>query len=248
MNKLQPAPAAVAAGAVGLGLSASPRRAIPKQELLAPQQPGVIERRATSRAPTGAEGLYNGAVGNFKPAASSVATTNQETIWQYTGLMTDVLRSSDTFSQRNDANQRVTQNERCRARTARTTRSSRSRGFSRTALQYLALYEPTTSERAPGGDVLHHRLRRNAARRGLLQWHSARADGQRCCAVHFAARDEGRVRRGTRPHRQRPDARRLGVRCRVDTSPQRAAGHEGAAFRSTSASSRPRRRPSPPYR
>src|SRR4051812_10681973 len=96
--------AAASAAGVGLTLLGGCN---PKQELLAPQQPGVISPSDVQSA-TGAEGLYNGAVGNFKDALLG-GNTNQETIWQFSGLFSDEFRSSDTFSQRNDADQRATQ-------------------------------------------------------------------------------------------------------------------------------------------
>ena len=96
---------AMLAGAAGLGamlLGACD----PKQELLAPQQPGVISP-ADVQSATGAEGLYSGAVGNFMRALDA-GSGNQETIWQFSGLFADEYKTADTFSQRNDADQRVT--------------------------------------------------------------------------------------------------------------------------------------------
>jgi hypothetical protein len=131
---------AVAAGAAGLALVLGGCNV--KEELLAPQQPGVINP-ADVQSPTGAEGLYNGAVGNFKNGLIA-GSTNTETIWQFSGLMTDEFRSSDTFSQRNDADQRTTQNNDAQLSPIYTSLQT-SRGYSRTALQYLRQFEPTTS-------------------------------------------------------------------------------------------------------
>ncbi len=128
-------------GAAGLGLSLL-AGCNPKQELLAPQQPGVISPSDVQGA-TGAEGLYNGAAGTFKNSLVA-GNTNQETIWQFTGLFTDEFRSSDTFSQRNDADQRVTQTNDAVLSPLYIT-LQQSRGYARTALQSLAQYEATTS-------------------------------------------------------------------------------------------------------
>ena len=76
-----------------------------KEELLAPQQPGVIaaecrgerhgRRRAVRRrARAGGRTSMNGDGGNT------------EAIWNWEALFTDEVRSADTFSQRNDADQR----------------------------------------------------------------------------------------------------------------------------------------------
>src|SRR5262249_28177971 len=111
-------------------------------ELLAPQQPGVINPGDVA-SPTGAEGLYNGAVGNFGRALSG-GGSNQETLWQFTGLLTDEFRSSDTFSQRNDADQRVTQTNDAVLSSLYST-LQQARGSSRTAITYLRQYEPNTS-------------------------------------------------------------------------------------------------------
>jgi hypothetical protein len=131
----------VTAGAVGLGLTLL-AGCNPKEELLAPQQPGVISP-ADVQSATGAEGLWAGAVGNFKNALLG-GNSNQETIWQFSGLLTDEFRSSDTFSQRNDADQRVTQTNDALLGPLYTT-LQQARGSSRTALKAMVQFEPSTS-------------------------------------------------------------------------------------------------------
>jgi len=79
----------------------------PKDELLSPQQPGVISPSATN-SPTAADALYVGALGRFK-ASLNGGGNNTEALWNFEALFTDELRSSDTFTQRNDADQRNTQ-------------------------------------------------------------------------------------------------------------------------------------------
>jgi hypothetical protein len=113
-----------------------------REELLSPQQPGVISPGDVGSV-AGAEGLYVGAVGNFGRALSG-GGSNQETLWQFTGLLTDEFRSSDTFSQRNDADQRVTQTNDAVLSSLYST-LQQARGSSRTAIKYLRQYEPTSS-------------------------------------------------------------------------------------------------------
>jgi len=75
-----------------------------KQELLAPQQPGVISPSDVNNA-TAADALYTGAMGRWKNAMNGNGN-NTEALWNWEALFTDELRSGDTFSQRNDADQR----------------------------------------------------------------------------------------------------------------------------------------------
>jgi hypothetical protein len=80
----------------------------PKQELLSPQQPGVISPSAVTTA-TAADALYVGALNRLKASMNGSPTnsgSNQEGLWNWQGLFTDELQSSDTFSQRNDDDQR----------------------------------------------------------------------------------------------------------------------------------------------
>src|SRR5580765_1450774 len=141
MKRYQPrVRAAFAAGAAGLGLMLGGCDV--KEELLAPQQPGVISPSDVQSA-TGAEGLYIGAVGNFKNALIG-GSGNTETIWQFSGLFTDEFKSADTFSQRNDADQRTTQTNDAQLSPIYTT-LQQARGYSRTALQFLRQFEPTSS-------------------------------------------------------------------------------------------------------
>lgn len=132
-----------AASAIGLGLIGL-AGCNPKEELLAPQQPGVISPSDVQSA-TGAEGLYNGAVGQFKQALLG-GNTNQETIWQFEGLFTDEFKSTDTFSQRNDADQRTTQTQDAVLGPLYST-LQQARGYARGAIDALQQYEPTTSAR-----------------------------------------------------------------------------------------------------
>src|SRR5262245_25695208 len=71
-----------------------------KDQLLAPQQPGVIgpEQVASAR---GAEALRIGAIARLRSA-----TAGGESTWLLGGLMADEWKSGDTFVQRNDTDQR----------------------------------------------------------------------------------------------------------------------------------------------
>src|SRR4029078_8734059 len=141
MKRYQPrVRAALAAGAAGLVFILGVCSV--KDELLAPQQPGVISPGDVI-GPTGADGLYVGAVGNFKNALRA-GSSNTETIWQFSGLMTDEFKSADTFSQRNDADQRTTQTNDAQLSPIYTS-LQQARGYSRTALGYLQQYKPTSS-------------------------------------------------------------------------------------------------------
>jgi starch-binding outer membrane protein, SusD/RagB family len=141
MRMIRSAGSALTTAATALALLAT-TACNAKQELLAPQQPGVI-LPGNVQSPVAAEGLYNGAVGNFKQGLLG-GNTNQETIWQFTGLFTDEYRSSDTFSQRNDADQRVTQTSDAVLGPLYVT-LQQTRGFARNALLVLQQFEPTTS-------------------------------------------------------------------------------------------------------
>jgi hypothetical protein len=93
--------AVVAAGSLLLGACNV------KQELLAPQQPGVISPGSVANT-AAADALYVGALGRWKNAMNGNGG-NTEAIWNWEALFTDELQSSDTFSQRNDADQRQLQ-------------------------------------------------------------------------------------------------------------------------------------------
>ena len=138
---LRCAQSALMTGAAALGLLAA-AACDPKQELLAPQQPSVI-LPGNVQSPGAAQGLYNGAVGNFKQGLLG-GNGNQETIWQFSGLFTDEYRSSDTFSQRNDADQRVTQTQ-DQVLAPLYFSLQQTRGFAHTAQLALQQFEPTTS-------------------------------------------------------------------------------------------------------
>ncbi|MES2180220.1 MAG: hypothetical protein V4550_20355 [Gemmatimonadota bacterium] len=112
----------------------------PQDTLLEQQQPQLILPEFTT-SNAAALALYTGALGRFKTALNG-GNNNQETIWNFAGLMTDEFKSGDTFSQRNDADQRVTQSaDGVMASTYNS--AQQSRGRARDAINSLRLYAPT---------------------------------------------------------------------------------------------------------
>jgi hypothetical protein len=111
-----------------------------QDSLLEQQQPQIIQP-GDVKTPAAALALYNGALGRFRTSLNG-GNNNQETIWNFEGLMTDEIRSADSFSQRNDADQRVTQsNDGVMGFTY--SAAQQSRGFARDAINALKLYSPT---------------------------------------------------------------------------------------------------------
>jgi len=77
-------------------------------QLLQPEQPGVISPSAVTNA-TAADALWAGALQQWNKVMNGSPTnsgSNQEGLWNWEGLFTDEIRSVDTFSQRNDDDQR----------------------------------------------------------------------------------------------------------------------------------------------
>jgi len=77
-----------------------------KQELLSPQQPGtLVPGDVASAGAAGAEALRIGALGGLQQMVGG-GTVNQENLWMMSDLLTDVWKSSDTFLERNETDQR----------------------------------------------------------------------------------------------------------------------------------------------
>lgn len=111
-----------------------------QDSLLEQQQPQIIRPSDVTSA-TGALSLYNGALGRFRTALNG-GNNNQETIWNFEGLMTDEVQSADSFLERNNADQRVTQtNDGVMGATY--DRVQQSRGYARDAIKSLRQYSPT---------------------------------------------------------------------------------------------------------
>ncbi len=109
-----------------------------KEELLAPQNPSVIDP-ASVNSPAAAEAVRVGAFGRLKSI-----TAGSESMWLYGGLLTDEWKSSDTFSQRNETDQRSVQTNNANIQTAYTT-VQQARGFIRTAIDLLNKYTPDST-------------------------------------------------------------------------------------------------------
>jgi hypothetical protein len=74
-----------------------------EDDLLEPQQPGVISPEDVAAAgATGAQALYIGAIGALQDWTGGGGGSNQENIWMYADLLTDIWKVSDTFIQRID--------------------------------------------------------------------------------------------------------------------------------------------------
>lgn len=111
----------------------------PQVTLLEQQQPQIILPEFTT-SQAAALALYTGALGRLRNSLNG-GNNNQETIWNFSGLMTDEFKSGDTFSQRNDADQRVTQSaDGVMASTYNAVQQSR--GRARDAINSLRQYAP----------------------------------------------------------------------------------------------------------
>lgn len=118
-----------------------------ESKLLEPQQPGVIKPEdIASAGATGAQALYVGALGSLKNWTGGGGNTNNHNIWQYADLMTDVWKTSDTFSQRIDMDARRIQTNDAEV-TGRYATATQARGFYRDAIRGLAELMPNEPEK-----------------------------------------------------------------------------------------------------
>jgi len=106
-----------------------------KEELLAPQNPGVIDP-ASVNSPAAAAGLRVGALGQLKGR-----TAGSESVWLYGGLLADEWKSSDTFSQRNETDQRSIQTNNGNTQGAYNA-LQQARGYTRTAIEKSVEFTP----------------------------------------------------------------------------------------------------------
>jgi hypothetical protein len=112
-----------------------------KQELLEPQQPGLLTPGdITSAGPAGAEALRIGALGGLQQVVGG-GNVNQENITMLSDLLTDVWKSSDTFLERNETDQRRIQSSNSVWSSAYRT-AQQMRGRARDALAALQTSEP----------------------------------------------------------------------------------------------------------
>lgn len=115
-----------------------------QDSLLEQQQPQIIRPTDVQNA-TGALALYTGALGRFRTSLNG-GNNNQEAIWNFEGLMTDEIQSADSFSQRNDADQRTTQTNDAVMQVTYD-RLQQSRGFARDAMAALKTFAPTETSK-----------------------------------------------------------------------------------------------------
>jgi hypothetical protein len=106
-----------------------------KDQLLSPQQPSVIGPEQLG-SPTAADALRIGALGRLR-----TATAGGEDTWMLGGLITDEWKSGDTFSQRNDTDQRKLTTDNANVNTWYID-LHRTRGASKDAIDALNKYLP----------------------------------------------------------------------------------------------------------
>ena len=109
-----------------------------RDELLAPQNPGIIDPSSVN-SPAAATGLRIGALARLRSN-----TGGGETVWMYGGLLADEWKSSDTFSQRNETDQRTIQTNNANIQGAYNS-LQQSRGYTRTAIDKSVQYSPDSS-------------------------------------------------------------------------------------------------------
>jgi hypothetical protein len=108
-----------------------------KAELLAPQNPGLVDPSAIN-SPTAALALRVGALGRYKQLTNG---NGNESIWQYAGTLADEFKNADFANYRIGADQRVT-DATVSWNYAATTQS---RGFVRDAIAAMKTYNPDSS-------------------------------------------------------------------------------------------------------
>ena len=113
----------------------------PKDELLQPQNPGLIDQTAVG-SPTAAAALKIGAMGRLKWVVSDPAPTGfaGSSVWEASGLLSDEFMNSDFQNSQNDVDQRTMSPDNTASNYSRTTQA---RGFIRDAIAAEQQYEPT---------------------------------------------------------------------------------------------------------
>lgn len=112
-----------------------------KNELLQPQNPGIVDQSAVG-SPSSAAALKIGAMGRLKfvvsdPAPSGFAGSS---IWEASGLMSDEFMNSDFQNSQNDVDARTVAPDNTASNYTRTTQA---RGFIRDAIAAENQFEPT---------------------------------------------------------------------------------------------------------
>jgi hypothetical protein len=122
-----------------------------KNELLSPQQPGVISPSATANA-TAADALYVGALGRWKSGLNG-GGNNAEGLWNWEGLFTDEFEVSDTFTQRIQADQRTTATNDGVWGPSIYQPVQQARGRARDAINALLTYDPSATGKRDVGEM-----------------------------------------------------------------------------------------------
>jgi starch-binding outer membrane protein, SusD/RagB family len=104
----------------------------PQQQIV---KPGDVQNA------TGAVAIYNGALGRLRTSLNG-GDNNTESIWNFSALLSDEMKVSDTFSQRIDADQRTTQSS-DQVLVTIYNKVQQSRGYARDAINNLQTYAPT---------------------------------------------------------------------------------------------------------
>jgi starch-binding outer membrane protein, SusD/RagB family len=108
-----------------------------EDNLLEPQQPGVISPEAVANAgAAGANALYVGALGAFQSWTGGGGNINRQNVWMYSDLLADVWKVTDTFSQRIDLDRRTVATNDAEVNGTYNT-VQQSRGFYRDAINAL---------------------------------------------------------------------------------------------------------------
>ena len=115
--------------------------------LLDPEQPGIITPGSIASATaTGAQALYVGALGELQGWTGGGGGSNSQNLWVYSDLLTDVWKTSDTFSQRINMDRRVVETNDGEV-TNVYTNATQSRGFYRDAIRALREFRPEEPEK-----------------------------------------------------------------------------------------------------
>jgi hypothetical protein len=118
-----------------------------EDHLLEPQQPGIISPESVAAAGlAGAQALYVGAIGALQNWTCGGGNNNNQNMCMYADLLTDVWKTSDTFSQRIDMDRRVVQTNDGEV-TGRYATMQQSRGYYRDALNSLKQFNTTEPEK-----------------------------------------------------------------------------------------------------
>src|SRR5512133_1489229 len=130
----------VARTAAWLAVLLTPTACDVKNELLQPQNPGIVDQTAVG-SPAAAAALKIGAMGRLKwvVADPSPAGFGGSSVWEASGLMSDEFMNSDFQNSQNDVDQRTISPDNQASNYVRTTQA---RGFIRDGIAAELQYEP----------------------------------------------------------------------------------------------------------